>query len=197
VAILRAAERLFADRGFGVSLREIGAAAGQRNHSAVQYHFGTREHLAQELFGYRMEPVNRRRLELVGELTAAGRDRDIAALADALVRPLAEQVMNNRGHSAYARFMARKMLSAFEPEPLHEDYTEGVLIVRRLLARARPELTADRIAVAYLHMATVLATLEQRRDDPDFSDEESARIVADLQSTMTALLSAPAPAPAS
>ena len=40
--ILRAAETLFQTKGIdGVSMREISAAAGQKNHSAAQYHFGS------------------------------------------------------------------------------------------------------------------------------------------------------------
>ena len=39
--LMRAAERLFAERGIEVvSLREINRAAAQRNATALQYHFG-------------------------------------------------------------------------------------------------------------------------------------------------------------
>ena len=42
--IVAAAERLFADIGIdATSLAEINKAAGQRNRSAVQYHFGDKE----------------------------------------------------------------------------------------------------------------------------------------------------------
>jgi AcrR family transcriptional regulator len=189
--ILRAAERLFADRGFGVSLREIGAEAGQRNHSAVQYHFGTKERLSEALFAYRMEPINKRRLELIEQVREAGGDKDLPALADVLVRPLAEHVLAHRGNSSYVRFMARLFLSGFEPEPLAEEYTEGIIVFRGLLAAARPELAAERYSIAYLHMVVVLASLEQRCDDPDFTDEEAHRVVAELYVTMAATLAAP------
>ena len=43
--IIVAAERLIAERGVDVPLRDIAAAAGQRNNSAVQYHFGSRDGL--------------------------------------------------------------------------------------------------------------------------------------------------------
>ena len=43
---LLTAERLFGERGInGVSLREISRAVGQRNPSALQYHFGSRDAL--------------------------------------------------------------------------------------------------------------------------------------------------------
>ena len=41
--IIVAAERLIAERGIDVPLRDIAVAADQRNNSAVQYHFGSRD----------------------------------------------------------------------------------------------------------------------------------------------------------
>src|ERR1700761_4910416 len=44
------ARQMFAERGFrNVSVREIAAAAGQKNHAAVGYHFGSKENLAKEI----------------------------------------------------------------------------------------------------------------------------------------------------
>ena len=49
-AILAAAERLYADRGFGdVTLRDIVAEANV-NLAAVNYHFGSKDELIAELF---------------------------------------------------------------------------------------------------------------------------------------------------
>lgn len=48
--LLDSAERLFAEHGVsGISDRKIAEAAGQRNHSAVAYHFGGREGLLSAL----------------------------------------------------------------------------------------------------------------------------------------------------
>ena len=55
-AILNAAERLYADRGFGeVTLRDIVAAA-EVNLAAVNYHFGSKDELIAELFVTRGPP---------------------------------------------------------------------------------------------------------------------------------------------
>ena len=60
--IVLAAEALFAERGVeGVSLRQIGAAAGNGNNSAVQYHFGTKDRLVQSVFEYRLPRLRERR----------------------------------------------------------------------------------------------------------------------------------------
>ena len=67
-AILAAAERLYADRGFGdVTLRDIVAAADV-NLAAVNYHFGSKDELIAELFVTRSLALNRQRLR---ELKAA------------------------------------------------------------------------------------------------------------------------------
>uniref|UniRef100_UPI0035C6F61D TetR family transcriptional regulator n=5 Tax=Nocardia seriolae TaxID=37332 RepID=UPI0035C6F61D len=46
--IILAAEQLIAERGPAVPLRDIAAAAGQRNNSAIQYHFGSRDGLVRQ-----------------------------------------------------------------------------------------------------------------------------------------------------
>src|SRR3979490_3599807 len=85
-AILRAAERLYADRGFAdVTLRDIVAAANV-NLAAVNYHFGSKDELIAELFVTRSLATNRERLnELkLAEQAGGGRAR-IDAIMPALV----------------------------------------------------------------------------------------------------------------
>src|SRR3954466_10929520 len=61
-AILNAAERLYAERGFAdVTLRDIVAAADV-NLAAVNYHFGSKDELIAELFVTRSLALNRERL---------------------------------------------------------------------------------------------------------------------------------------
>jgi AcrR family transcriptional regulator len=103
------AERLFAERGVGaVSLREIGAAAGQRNNSAAQYHFGSKQGLVDAVVEYRMAPINDRRLQLLADLDAEARAADLRALVEALVEPFAEQASTDPP-TWYARFIEQAM----------------------------------------------------------------------------------------
>ena len=64
--LILAAERLFSARGTeGVSLREIGLAAGNLNNSAVQYHFGSKDQLIGAIVAYRQPEILARRRSLM------------------------------------------------------------------------------------------------------------------------------------
>lgn len=87
--LLDAAERLMAERGVhAVSLREITAAAAQRNASSVQYHFGNRSGLIAAIVARHMQRIDTDRNALLDQLEADGHTgpHDVV---EALVRPLA------------------------------------------------------------------------------------------------------------
>ncbi len=106
--LILAAERLFATRGIdGVSLRQVNAAAGQRNLSAAHYHFGSKAALIAAIYDYRMASVNQRRAALLDAIASAGREHDLAALTEAIITPILEEDTAGGGH--YVRFMAQVM----------------------------------------------------------------------------------------
>jgi len=92
--ILDAAERLFAEHGFdATSLRMITTAAGV-NLAAVNYHFRSKDSLIEAVFGRRIGPVNKERLEM---LTAAERAAGSGPLSlEAVVRAFVEPVVRIR-----------------------------------------------------------------------------------------------------
>jgi AcrR family transcriptional regulator len=88
-ALLDAAERLIAERGFEVPLRDIALAAGQRNNSAVNYHFRSRQDLLDAVVNRRLLPMEVERERMLGELDQnGGDDGDVHALMRILVLPL-------------------------------------------------------------------------------------------------------------
>ena len=105
-ALLDAAEELFAVHGIETaSLRDISNAAGQKNNSAAQYHFVDREGLVAAVFTRRMDQINERRLRMIADIDARGLNRDVPALAAALMIPLIEYVTSHDGW--YGRFLLR------------------------------------------------------------------------------------------
>ena len=108
-AILIAAERLYADRGFAdVTLRDIVAAA-EVNLAAVNYHFGSKDELIAELFVTRSLALNRERLkELKAAEEKGGGRADIADVLRALVGPTLRGCLGPENQrSTPARFMIR------------------------------------------------------------------------------------------
>ena len=90
--IMDAAEGLFSQHGIeGTSVRDITKAAGV-NLGAINYHFGTKERLAIEVFARRLEPVNRERIARLDALEAAAGRRKVKLeqIIDALIRPAVE-----------------------------------------------------------------------------------------------------------
>jgi AcrR family transcriptional regulator len=108
-AILAAAERLYADRGFGdVTLRDIVAEANV-NLAAVNYHFGSKDELIAELFVTRSLALNKERLRELREAEEAGGGRaDVSEVLRALVGPTLRGCLGPANQtSTPARFMIR------------------------------------------------------------------------------------------
>jgi len=115
--ILDAAERLYAERGFGdVTLRDIVAAAGV-NLAAVNYHFGSKDELIAELFVTRGVATNRERLtELKAAEVAGGGRANVEAILRALVGPTLRGCLGpDNEQSTAARFMIRASIESVPP----------------------------------------------------------------------------------
>ncbi|QOZ26622.1 TetR/AcrR family transcriptional regulator [Bradyrhizobium sp. CCBAU 51753] len=116
-AILAAAERLYADRGFGdVTLRDIVAEANV-NLAAVNYHFGSKDELIAELFVTRSIQTNRERLnELKAAEERGGGRAAIEDIIRALVGPPLRGCLGpDREGSTAARFMIRASIESVPP----------------------------------------------------------------------------------
>jgi AcrR family transcriptional regulator len=116
-AILTAAERLYADRGFAdVTLRDIVAAADV-NLAAVNYHFGSKDELIAELFVTRSLATNRERLnELKAAEETGGGRAAIETVLRALVGPTVRGCLGpDKQRSDAARFMIRASIESVPP----------------------------------------------------------------------------------
>jgi AcrR family transcriptional regulator len=116
-AILAAAERLYADRGFGdVTLRDIVAAANV-NLAAVNYHFGSKDELIAELFVSRSLGLNRERLrELRAAEDKGAAAPDISDILRALVGPAMRGCLGPENQrSTAARFLIRASIESVPP----------------------------------------------------------------------------------
>jgi len=165
--LLDAAERLIADEGTShVSMRRINAEAGAKNLSAVHYHFGSMEAVIRGVIDMRMPHINRRRLEMLSELTEL-QQSNLAQVVNTVVWPLAEQLLSSTPPNFYVRF-----LDAFNQSPNYDAWStiarkhrRGLTQAYILIRRALPEIPADvlhvRIMLASREMVQTLAAVDR------------------------------------
>ena len=111
--LLDAAERLFGQRGVeGVSLREIGLAAGQRNVSAAIYHFKDKQGLVEDLIEDRFAEVEAGRQQLI-EKAGNLNDYSSALLLESLWKPIVD-LCARRGGSWFIQFHLSYLLHNLE-----------------------------------------------------------------------------------
>jgi AcrR family transcriptional regulator len=187
--LVAAAEELYAARGIdGVSLREINAAAGARNASALQYHFGDRAGLLRAVLAKHRLGVEMRRHALLDEVAASG-GGDLRTLAAALVLPLAAE-LDEPGGPGYLQVLsdlANRPHPAIDPASI-DDPTDSVY---RWRAAVEPLLSAEAVVLhrRFVAIRFTLAELARRtRDRRGTSDEV---FVSDLVDLVAGLLGAP------
>lgn len=175
--MISAAERLVAERGLSaMSLREVQSLSGQRNKSAAQYHFGSREGLIEAVVRMRMGQVNERRAELLAAIDparpSATSTEALAPLVDALVRPLVELSIHQRD-SHWARFVLQCWMDPLLSVVVQAS-VEGAAYreLRDRLADSLTHVPAPRrdrridqaIGVVFLALAAAEATLADQED---------------------------------
>jgi AcrR family transcriptional regulator len=172
-AILTAAERLYAERGFAdVTLRDIVAAADV-NLAAVNYHFGSKDELIAELFVSRSLVTNRERLnELKAAEDKGGGRADIAAVLRALVGPTLRGCLGpDRQRSDAARFMIRASIESVPPIRKIKNREIGHL--KRFAAAMQRSLPDHALVDLYWGLHFALAMAHQTIRDTERLDKLS------------------------
>jgi len=96
--LLRAGERLFAERGIHqVRLREINALAGQRNSSALHYHFGSRDGLVEAILSEHQTSMDVEVRPALDELVSAPGAPTVRAVVTIWVGALTDQLSTESG----------------------------------------------------------------------------------------------------
>jgi AcrR family transcriptional regulator len=160
VALLDAAERLFSQNGIeGTSIRDIVKEAGT-NVGAINYHFGTKDRLALEVFARRLEPVNRERIARLDALEASKGSGELTLeqILDALIRPVLE--FDENGTKNCDDLMRLISRSFQEPNPevkkfVEEQFSEVVRRFDAAILRVTPGLPQGELfwRMCFLHGA--------------------------------------------
>ncbi|WP_425599822.1 TetR/AcrR family transcriptional regulator [Luteimonas aestuarii] len=104
--ILGAAEELFAQYGFtGTSLRQVTGRADV-NIAAVNYHFGSKENLVNEVFRRRMDVMSAERISRLKRAQAEA-PGELEPILAAFVEPALDMAQDKHGGGAFIRVIAR------------------------------------------------------------------------------------------
>lgn len=144
--ILGAAEELFARHGFaGASLRQVTASA-KVNLAAVNYHFGSKENLIEEVFRRRLDELNARRTELLAQCRDRA-DLGLEDVLDAFVRPALELSLSDAGGAAFVRVLARAYAEHDERlrRFLSDNYGHVLKEFAGVFARLLPQLDKEEL----------------------------------------------------
>jgi AcrR family transcriptional regulator len=148
--IVEAAEKLFALRGIeGVSIRDITQAAGV-NLAAINYHFGTKNELAAEVFKRMIDPLNARRLELLDDVEKKAGDKSLPleAVLEAIIRPAVERGFDHQADNETFLRLTGRCLSEPNAEIDQIMHAHFEKLIRRFDAaflRALPGLNPEEL----------------------------------------------------
>jgi len=190
--LLREAERLFARQGlYRVTVREITQAAAQRNVSAINYHFGSREGVLMAILERHGDPTDEARGKY---LAALGRDASTRDLVAALVVPYAAHLATADGRD-YLRIVAQ-MTDAFATWRVQRPGTGPQLIEILAALEERPTdlslaIRRERVVAMIQLMTAAMAERARAIESGDTLALDEPTFVANLTDVLVGILEAP------
>ncbi len=143
--ILDAAEHLFMAHGYeGTSMRQITGEAAV-NLAAVNYHFGSKESLMQEVFRRRLDWLNEERMRVLNEMEveASGKALKPSQIVDGFFGTLLRMAdVDERGGMTFLRLLGRTLTdpSEFIRTFLAHEYAKVVDRYKEALFKALPDV---------------------------------------------------------
>ena len=198
--IKTAALKLFAECGVdGVTVREIAAEAGQKNHAAVGYYFGSKESLIRELIVDGARIIDAERNARLDELEAKPTPPTTRDICEVLVYPGVNPSGPDVEEECYNRFIVLVGMShrAFMMEVLAGSLNSGYLRcldhLRRLMAPLPHHIISQRQVFVGAYMGAVLSAREslladQTREHPTWQSPKTLQHFID---TLIAVIEAP------
>ncbi len=198
-ALKRAALKLFAGRGVdGVTVREIAAAAGQKNHGAVGYHFGSKAELIRQIVVDGAKLIDERRNQALDELAENGRPPELEDVIRVLVfpsidlAPPGEEECYNRFVVLFAMAHRDLFMSALE-DRWNTGYQRCIALLRGWMKHLPKRDQTERIVFIEAYLGGVLSARETRLADSTraHSTWSTSRVLDHFVQTIAAIVRAP------
>ncbi len=198
-ALIEAGERLFAQRGIeGPSIRELLSAAGVRNKSALQYHFGTRDGLVSAIIAGRGETLRMRRSSAFEPIVLDDASTSIERLCEVVVGPYCEFLRDGESELRYLVICAEVLADPTRPyDDLQVLFNDSLLprIVGLLLEQLDlpDRLATERLLIGISQVIAAVATrARQQLFGDDVRDHTDLDVfVANLVDMLVGAITAP------
>ena len=183
--LLDAAERLFCERGFkGTSIRDIAASTGC-NIASVNYYFGSKEKLYEEVWRRHLIPMRDARISSIDKvMSQTGVRPDLEDLLRSFADTFVGSMVDASKASRLSKLMAREYIDGHLPTNMfmNEVMAPTITAMHSALMKTCPDLDESKILPVVfsvigqlVHLVHVKTLLEQGGDDlslPIFDSDE-------------------------
>lgn len=188
-------QHLFAEQGvFRVPLRTVIEQAGQKNTSALHYHFGGREGLLNAIIERHNIGIEAERAAMLEELRAARMDGDVAAVVSTFVLPFARKLESVEGRE-FLRVVAQ-LSDRFDfwdegpPKTPAEAHRSLVMMARSIPAQP-PAIRHERVTTILMLVSDALALRARQIDQGRQLPLSNKAFIANLVDMSVGALQAP------
>jgi AcrR family transcriptional regulator len=196
--LMRTAEKLIAERGIeNVTIRLILSEAGQKNTSALQYHFQNLSGLISAIHAARSKEIQEKRGELLEALRERTDEPDLRDLCAVMVQPLVELARTRVDYRRYVKAFGHELAlietSAFSRAGRHGGGGSSGVQLGSLLRKKLEHLDNDAFK-RRMDMAVRLcgaAMYHQARQTKAFRGDQADLFASSLIDALTGLLGAP------
>jgi len=192
---MRAAEKLFAINGLeNVSVRAIIVGAGQKNESALQYHFGNRQGLVRALQVQRNSEVNAKRAELLRDMHQRDHQLTLREACTLMVKPAFLLCRTDNSFRDFLGVFGQLLLSSSRSvvSTLEEHEVEAMREMKDMLKSCSSHLDEELFETRFENTAR-FATLSMSRraqEKGSFRGKTADFFINNLVDTMAAMMAA-------
>lgn len=194
--LIRAAESLFVKDGLeNVSIKAIIREAGQKNESALQYHFTNREGLIREIQIRRTAQLDAIRQQLLDEMLRVNSVPDIRSVCEVIIRTPFLLCRKDKSFRDYLGVFGQRLIASREPvsRVLAQLKTENQDQLFNLLRGHLDQLNDRLFAIRHEQMSSwiVLSMSARAREEKTFQGSSAEFFFHNLVDVTEAILLAP------